>query len=191
MFRAKKDLATFKINRVLAYFNEPAKHRNTIESPVAGRATFTRMSLPPGFNNFFMFVNVLSSSCALRGFDATMMSKAPSSNPWLVISSSIDRVLKVMLVFVTPKCSFASFTSRSVADEKTYLGRVGTASDSSGVAEKSDEASPPLAVPNSRRERFGSLCASTLTNYISSAELVVPRLSDFQAYRFDLSNAFV
>ena len=191
MFRAKKDLATFKVNRVLAYFNEPAKHRNTMESPVAGRATFTRMSLPPGFSNLFMVVSVLSSSCALRGFDATTMSKASSSNPWLVSSFSIDRVLKVMLVFATPKYSLASFTSLSVAAEKTYLGRVGIASESSGVDEKIDEASPPLAVPNSRTQRFGSLCASTLTSYVPLALLVNPRLSDSQAYLFDLSKAFV
>lgn len=164
MFPTMKMLAVLRMNGVLTHSSEPARHRNTIESPVAGRATFTKMSLPPGFSNLFMFVSVLSSSCALRGLDATMMSKAPSSNPWLVSSFSMDRVLKVILVFVAPSRSSASFRSPSVEAEKTYLGRLGISFERSGVDEKSEEASPPLAVPNSKTERSGSLCARTLTN---------------------------
>lgn len=169
--------AVLILNHVFIYLSDLARHRNTIESPVAGRATFRRQSLPPGFSNFFMFVNVFSSSCALRGFDTTIMSKVPPSNPWLVSSFSIDRVLKEILLFITPKRSFASFKSPSVDAEKTYLGRLGTATENSGVDEKSDEASPPLPVPISRMERSGSLCASMMKNYISLASVVVPCLS--------------
>ena len=164
MSRTTEQLAVLILVRVLMYFEELARHRNTIESPVAGRATFTRQSLPPGFSIFFIFANVFSSSRALRGFDATIMSKAPPSSPWSVGSFSIDRVLKVILLFATPKCSLASFKSPSVEVEKTYLGSIGAASERLDVDEKSDEASPPLAVPNSRTERSGLLCASTMKN---------------------------
>ena len=76
----------------------------------------------------------------------------------------MDRVLKVILAFVAPKWSFASFKSPSVEAEKTYLGRLGMVSETSGVDEKIVEAKPPLVAPSSRIESSGSLCASTLTN---------------------------
>lgn len=164
VFRTTRILAVLVQKGALTHFDALARHRSTIESPVAGCVTSIRQSLPPGLSNFFMFVNVLSSSCALRGFDATITSKAPPSNPWLVNSLSTARVLKVILLFDTPKCSFASFKSPSVEAVKTYLGRLGVASEISGVDAKSDEASPPPAVPSSRTERSGQLCASNLKN---------------------------
>lgn len=119
MLRTEELLVLLQLERMLAYFDELAKHRNNIDSPVAGRATFIRQSLPSGFNIFFMFVIVLSSSCGLRGFDAMIMSKVSPSNPWLESSFSMERVLKVILALVSARRSFASFRSPSLEAEKT------------------------------------------------------------------------